>query len=252
MDERFMRELKESEDPVEGEVEAIIKDGPRRGKRFAVKPKDHAACHRSGRIIFDGKPDVCKCISRPVEKECGFKTEYDVTYGTPETRNKARRARLELELTRSRTALTEAMEQRDATITTAREGISAARTRAAVLSGSIAEQNRTLELLKDDQQSADTKLAGLRNDLKVAELVAEHATLLVKEAQERLDVDEKALAGAVDTGQKLEGHVVYLEQKSEQASRINGIRRSIARAEEELKKLTSEPAPTPQPAAPPA
>lgn len=252
MDERFMRELKEDEDPVEGEVEAIIKDGPRRGKRYAVKPKDHKGCNRTGRIIFNSKPDVCECISRPVEKECGFKTEYDVTYGTPETRNKARRARLELELARSRTALTEAMEQRDATISTAREGVTAARARAVVLQGSIASQRHDLELLKDDQQAANTKLTALRNDLKVAELVAEHATLLVKEAQAKVDLDEKALAGAVDTGQRLEGHIVYLEQKSEQAGRITGIRRSIARAEEELKKLTQEPAPAPQPVAPPA
>jgi exonuclease VII small subunit len=250
--------LSENEDARDQDVLVVVMSGLQKGARYSVRPKDHATCHRTGRTVRlsrDGKtgvPGVCDCIVRPVEREVGKGVGLEAQWLTPEQQAKARRGRLDGELRDARTALEELLQKRDQTVAACVDGAAAARGKALEFRERELQQAAAIGVTRDELAVSRVRLAQAEEALKAARLAVEHGSLTLKAAEQQVEGQGRQRAAALDTAAKLEREAERIRERGEHASRIEGLRRAVAKLEAEIAKLdTPAPvaaAPEPQPA----
>jgi len=226
----------------DGDVEVLVTSGVHKGDRYSVRPKDHVTCHRTGRTVRlsqggrSGEPAVCDCVVRAVEREAGKGVAFEARWLTPEQKQEARRARLAAELVEAQTALAEQLTKRDLAVQQCADGAAAARTRAdqaAQMEQGIRER---LEQERDGLAAAKAAVAQAEEAVKSARHAAEHARLSVQASEQSLESWVRTRVGAQDTALKLEGEAERLRDRSEQAGRIEGLRRAVTKLEAEIEK----------------
>lgn len=235
--------------PRAGDVEVIVASGPQKGARYSVRPKDHATCHGTGRIVrvvqngkvTQGIPSVCDCIRRPVEREVGPKVELDARWLTPEQRQEARRSRLDGELRDAQTALEEALRKRDQAVQACVDGASSARARIVVTQQTEQACADALQEQVDTLAAERVRVRRVQDAFEAAKLALEHARLTVQATEKRLESRRKERENAQDTALKLDKEAERIRERSEHATRIEALRRAVAKIEAEIAKPAALP-----------
>jgi chromosome segregation ATPase len=180
-----------------------------------------------------------------VEREVGKGVGLEAQWLTPEQQAKARRGRLDGELRDARTALEELLQKRDQTVAACVDGAAAARGKVDEIAQGEQSIREHLELLRDTLRADTERLHEAEETLKAAKLAVEHGRLSVRDAEQSLEHLGRVRASTLDTATKLEREAERIRERGEHASRIEGLRRAVAKLEAEIAKLD-----TPAPAAP--
>jgi len=243
----IIRRLGNGEIAPDGTVEVTITAGPNRGRRYAVRPREHNACHATGRALgeYDAatkarKAIVCPCVDSQVRRAENAAPKdplpYEVDYDTEEHRRARRRERLTATLTAAQGELADLEKRATESVAHYHEQARASGVRAETLDRQQPELLAKADLAQRMLEQTRERRNELEGEFKRAKATLVHQEAVAREAVEALASARKAATGHRQTAEALRREAERV-QRTSWADRLTGVKRAVAAIERDLAQL---------------